>query len=58
MIPKDVSLDESGKKKLLQGINTFANAINTTLGAEGRTVLIEDNYGRPLATGDGYDVGQ
>jgi chaperonin GroEL len=58
MIPKDVSLDKSGKEKLLNGINIFANAINTTLGAEGRTVLIEDNYGRPLATGDGYDVGQ
>ncbi len=58
MIPKDVSLDDSGKKKLLQGINTFADAINSTLGAEGRTVLIEDRYGKPLATGDGYDVGQ
>lgn len=44
------------KKKLLNGVNTLANAVKHTLGPRGRHAAIERGYGPPLITKDGVTV--
>ncbi len=41
MIVKQVHFGDDGQKKLKKGIKTIAGAVKSTLGARGRTVLIE-----------------
>jgi len=53
---KDVILDDSGKKRLIQGVNTLCDTVASTIGAKGRTVLIETDGGLPYPTLDGYTV--
>nr|AQM32691.1 chaperonin GroEL [uncultured virus] len=40
-ILKQVHFGQSGQEKLISGINTLADAVKSTLGPKGRTVLIE-----------------
>tara|TARA_R110000824_G_scaffold120188_2_gene275210 strand:- start:2852 stop:4432 length:1581 start_codon:yes stop_codon:yes gene_type:complete len=40
-IPKDLSFDEAARKKLISGISKISNAVKSTLGPQGQTVLIE-----------------
>ena len=42
--------------KLRSGINKIANAVSSTLGAAGTTVILEDDLGRPQITKDGVTV--
>tara|TARA_R110002012_G_scaffold73887_1_gene187817 strand:+ start:571 stop:2142 length:1572 start_codon:yes stop_codon:yes gene_type:complete len=55
MIVKEVSFDRS---KLISGINTIADAVKSTLGARGQTVLIESEHhiGGLTVTKDGVTV--
>ena len=39
--PKNLLFDEDGRDKLFKGISTIANAVKSTLGPSGQTVLIE-----------------
>jgi len=39
--PKQLAFDEKGRKKLIRGIETISNAVKSTLGPRGKTVLIE-----------------
>jgi len=39
--PKDLVFDSEGRKKLISGITKMANAVKSTLGPSGNTVLIE-----------------
>jgi chaperonin GroEL len=57
-IVKKVHFGESGRKKLINGVDTLANAVKSTLGAKGRTVLIEsENHTHGVvATKDGITV--
>jgi chaperonin GroEL len=40
-IPKDLSFDEQAREKLISGISKISNAVKSTLGPQGQTVLIE-----------------
>ncbi len=44
MIVKDVSFGESARADLVDGINILADAVKSTLGARGQTVLIESEH--------------
>lgn len=53
---KEVISSKDNKKRVLDGVNTLANAVTSTLGASGRTVMFDDGYGRPIITKDGVSV--
>lgn len=53
---KEINFKQSAEKKLIDGVDELANAVKSTLGAAGRTVIIEDAYGNPLVTKDGVTV--
>ena len=40
-IPKDLSFDDNAREKLISGISKISNAVKSTLGPQGQTVLIE-----------------
>ena len=54
--PKTVKRVEFGNEDLIKGINILAEAVASTLGASGRTVVIEDDMGNPHVTKDGVTV--
>ena len=53
---KQLRFNKEAKDKLAEGINKIANAVGSTLGASGRTVVIEDDFGNPYVTKDGVTV--
>ena len=53
---KSVSIGNKGKEALIKGVRTLADAVGSTLGAGGRTVVIEDDFGNPYVTKDGVTV--
>ena len=53
---KALHFDNTAKEKLVKGINKIADAVSSTLGASGRTVVIEDDFGNPYVTKDGVTV--
>ena len=56
MIEKEILYDKEAKQKLIDGVNSVANAVKVTLGAAGRNVIIEDERGLPHVTKDGVTV--
>ena len=58
MIVKEVSFGEEARKRLLSGVNKIADAVKSTLGAQGQTVLIEseNHTGGVTITKDGITV--
>ena len=57
-IPKDLTFDNEGRSKLIQGIAAISKAVKSTLGPRGQTVLIEspDHLGGITVTKDGVTV--
>ena len=57
-IPKDLTFDQMGRDKLISGISSISNAVKSTLGPRGRTVLIEstDHLQGITVTKDGVTV--
>lgn len=55
-IVKNLHLDKEGRDRVIAGANKLAKAVGSTLGASGRTVLIEDEYGNVQSTKDGVSV--
>ena len=53
---KDVRFNEDAKAPLIKGINIVCDAVASTMGYRGRTVLIESPGGFPLPTKDGVSV--
>ena len=53
---KDIKFKDTAKAKLIAGIDKMADAVGSTLGASGRTVLIEGDYGAPHITKDGLQL--
>ena len=49
---------ETGREKLIAGIDKLAAAVGSTLGASGRTVVIEDDFGNSHVTKDGVTVAE
>ncbi len=58
MIVKNVESGEIARQKLIKGVDTVANAVGSTLGARGRTVLMEseNHVGGIIVTKDGVSV--
>ncbi len=58
MIVKNVESGEIARQKLIKGVDTVANAVGSTLGARGRTVLMESeqHIGGITVTKDGVTV--
>jgi chaperonin GroEL len=56
MIEKQLHYNDEARDLLLLGVKKMADAVRTTLGAAGKTVIIEDELGRPHATKDGVSV--
>lgn len=56
MIKKYVEFGSDARRKLIDGVNILADAVKSTLGAAGKTVIIEDDFGRPHVTKDGVTV--
>jgi len=55
-IVKELSFKNEAKDKLIAGIDKLAEAVGSTLGASGRTVVLEDDFGNPHVTKDGVTV--
>ena len=50
MIVKEINFGNTAKEKVLNGINIVADAVGSTLGYRGKTVLIEGTGGLPSVT--------
>lgn len=56
MTAKQLTFGNDGRSKLVEGVNTLANAVKVTLGPKGRNVVIEKSFGAPHITKDGVTV--
>src|SRR4051812_46773408 len=53
---KDIIFDVAARIRVLNGVNTLADAVKVTLGPRGRNVVIEKSWGAPTVTKDGVTV--
>jgi len=56
MSAKDVKFSVDARSKMLQGVDTLAQAVKVTLGPKGRNVVIQRSFGAPKVTKDGVSV--
>jgi len=55
-MPKQILFSDDARKKLVDGVNTLANAVKVTLGPKGRNVVLDKGFGAPTITKDGVTV--
>jgi len=53
---KDLVFGQDARKEILAGVNLLADAVETTMGPKGNTVIIEQSWGGPKITKDGVSV--
>lgn len=53
---KQLLFSDAARRKLLEGVDTLAKAVGTTLGPTGRNVIIAKSFGGPTVTKDGVTV--
>lgn len=53
---KQVLFDADGRKKLMEGMDSLARAVQATLGPTGKNVILEKKFSTPLTTKDGSTV--
>ena len=56
MAAKEVMFSDDARTRMLEGVNTLANAVKVTLGPKGRNVVLEKSFGAPAITKDGVSV--
>ncbi|MGF6971120.1 chaperonin GroEL [Paraburkholderia sp. WC7.3g] len=56
MTAKDVKFHDSGRQRIVKGVNVLADAVKVTLGPRGRNVVLEKSFGAPTITKDGVTV--
>jgi len=56
MNKKQVTFSESAREALSSGVDTLSRAVGSTLGPNGRTVIIQQPHGDPSSTKDGVTV--
>ncbi len=56
MAAKMIIYGTKAREKMLQGVNTLADAVKVTLGPKGNNVVLEKSFGSPLVTKDGVTV--
>ena len=55
-IGKEICFGIDARKKLLEGCDKLADAVQLTLGPKGRNVVLDKSYGAPKITKDGVTV--
>ena len=55
-VKKEIKFGAEARNKLMEGINTLADAVVSTLGPNGRNVLIDQSPSLPQSTKDGVTV--
>lgn len=55
-LTKEIKFGSEARKELMKGIDTLADAVVSTLGPNGRNVLIDNYPGSPQSTKDGVTV--
>ncbi|MFH1462101.1 MAG: chaperonin GroEL [bacterium] len=53
---KQISYQETARKKLKTGADKLANAVRVTLGPKGRNVVLDKGFGSPTITNDGVTI--
>jgi chaperonin GroEL len=56
MSAKILLFGEAARHKIVDGVDTMANAVSLTLGPRGRTVLLQRDYGAPAVVNSGVIV--
>jgi chaperonin GroEL len=56
MAGKELLFGDSARRRMLEGVNNLANAVQVTLGPKGRNVVLEKSFGAPTVTKDGVSV--
>ncbi|MBB45210.1 MAG: chaperonin GroEL [Rhodospirillaceae bacterium] len=56
MAAKEVKFGVDARQKMLDGVDTLANAVKATLGPKGRNVVLDKSFGAPRITKDGVTV--
>ena len=56
MSAKEVKFSDDARSRMVNGVNTLANAVKVTLGPKGRNVVLEKSFGAPTVTKDGVSV--
>lgn len=56
MSSKEIKYNSDSRHKIMNGVDTLANAVKVTLGPKGRNVVIEKSWGSPQITKDGVTV--
>ena len=56
MAAKEVKFGIDARQKMLDGVDTLANAVKATLGPKGRNVVLDKSFGAPRITKDGVTV--
>ena len=55
-IVKNLSFGEDARDRVFGGIEKLTKAVSSTLGASGKCVILENDYGSPIITKDGVTV--
>ncbi len=53
---KEIVYAKDARERMLEGVNTLADAVKVTLGPKGRNVVLEKSYGSPVITNDGVTI--
>jgi len=56
MAAKEIKYSSKAREKMMNGVDTLADAVKVTLGPKGRNVLIDKSWGSPKITKDGVTV--
>ncbi len=56
MSAKEVIFGDDARARMVNGVNTLANAVKATLGPKGRNVVLDKSFGAPTVTKDGVSV--
>jgi chaperonin GroEL len=56
MPAKMIKYSSKAREAMLEGVNTLADAVKTTLGPKGNNVVLEKSWGSPTVTKDGVTV--
>jgi len=55
-VAKQLLFSDAARRKMLDGVDTLAKAVGSTLGPTGRNVILSKSFGGPLVTKDGVSV--
>jgi chaperonin GroEL len=56
MAAKEIKFGDTGRSRMVSGVNILADAVRVTLGPKGRNVVLDKSFGAPTVTKDGVSV--